>query len=119
MISTPSGPVPIKDLKPGDLVLSDGGRPAAILRTARVRAENHRVCRLVLGNGTVLEISPGHPLADGRPLRDLAAGDLIDGIRILSVELVPYGSGYTYDILPDSPTGCYFAGGIKMASTLR
>jgi hypothetical protein len=67
----------------------------------------------------VLEISPGHPMADGRPLSALLTGGNLDEQHaVLSVELVPYRYARTYDILPSSSTGTYFAAGALLGSTL-
>jgi hypothetical protein len=35
------------------------------------------------------------------------------------VEIVPYGHPYTYDILPASKSGTYFAAGVLIGSTLK
>jgi len=79
---------------------------------------DHRVVRVELESGRILEISPGHPTADGRTFGDLRAGDRLDGARVVSAELVPYMHGFTYDILPASDTGTYVAGGALIGSTL-
>ena len=62
--------------------------------------------------------SPGHPLADGRTLGSLGAGDSVDGVHVVSADLVPYSEGYTYDVLPSGATGQYWANGILLGSTL-
>ncbi len=85
----------------------------------RTAVEQHRVVRVKFSNGTKLEISAGHPTADGRTFGDLRAGGMLDQKRIQSAELVPYGHEYTYDILPDSDSGTYFAGGELIGSTLQ
>lgn len=120
-IATPSGDVPIAKLKKGDLVYSvDHGRVrlAPIVETIRTPVSHHRVVRLTLEDGSTLEISPLHPTADGRLFEDLRAGDFLDGVRIRASRLVPYSHAATYDILPDSDTGAYFAGGVLIGSTL-
>jgi hypothetical protein len=40
------------------------------------------------------------------------------GREVASIRVVPYGHDATYDILPDSDTGTYFAGGALIGSTL-
>jgi hypothetical protein len=90
-----------------------------IARVNRVPVQNHHVMHVVLNSGVVLEISPGHPLTDGRRLGDLRAGDVIDHATVISAELVAYVHEFTYDILPASDTGFYVAGGVLLASTLR
>jgi hypothetical protein len=80
----------------------------------------HRVVRVELETGRVLEISPGHPTADGRTFGDLVAGSLLDEQHeVVSARLVPYTYDATYDILPGSSTGSYFAAGVLAGSTLR
>jgi len=80
---------------------------------------SHHVQRVVLATGTVLEISALHPTADGRTFADLHADSVLEGIGIVSVETIPYQHPFTYDILPDSDTGTYFAGGVLIGSTLE
>lgn len=75
--------------------------------------------RIMLANGAVLEVSPGHPTADGRIFGDLKAGSHLDSQHeIVSAELVPYQHDATYDVLPSSSTGTYFAAGALIGSTL-
>lgn len=78
----------------------------------------HHVLRIVLASGAVLEISAMHPTADGRTLAVLGPGAELDGVKVLSVEQIPYAHAHTYDILPDSDTGTYYAGGVLIGSTL-
>ena len=122
MIATPNGERPIADLAAGDLVYSaERGALVAVPLAAVHRTwvgGDHRMVRVALETGRVLEISPGHPTADGRFFSDLRAGELLDGARVVSVELVPYGHDYTYDVLPASETATYVAGGVLIGSTL-
>ena len=74
--------------------------------------------RVALATGSVIELSPAHPTADGRPFAALPAGGRLDGIGIVSAALVPYRHAATHDILPASDTGTYFAGGVLVGSTL-
>ena len=121
-IATPDGERPIADLRAGDRVYSVEGEAIVavpILRSASTQVTRHHVMRVVLDSGAVLEISPGHPTADGRTFADLRAGGTIDGRqRIVAVDEVPYAHDRTYDILPDSNTGYYFAAGAEIGSTL-
>ncbi len=90
-----------------------------VLRTRRVAVTDHHVMvRATLANGSVLEISAPHPTADGRRFGDLLVGDELGGIPIVAAEIVPYGHDATYDILPASDSGTYFAGGALVGSTL-
>lgn len=122
LIATPGGVRPIVSLREGDLVFSvDHGQVVAVpvLKTKQIAVSNrHVVVRVALENGTVLEISAPHPTADGRQFGDLRAGSQLGGIRIAKVEVIPYGYDFTYDILPASDSGTYFAGGALVGSTL-
>jgi len=121
-IATPFGERPISSLRVGDLVYSvDAGAIVAvpIARVASTRVGTHRVMRVVLSTGAVLEISPGHPTADGRTFGDLSAGCALDEQhQVLSSEFVLYRYDATYDVLPTSSTGTYFAAGALIGSTL-
>lgn len=120
-IATPAGNEPIASLKVGDLVYSiDHGEMTIvpIVRTNRTPVSGHSVVRVVLESGSALEISALHPTADGRNFGILGSGDQLDGVRILSATTIPYSHDATYDILPDSDTGAYFAGGVLIGSTL-
>ncbi len=120
-IATPSGNRDISDLRQGDWVYSvHQGKvtPVRISRTHSVPSPNHFVMRVRLATGQVLRISPRHPTTDGRTFGDLRAGQRLDGVAIESVELIAYEESHTYDILPESDTGAYFAGGVLIASTL-
>jgi Stigma-specific protein, Stig1 len=121
-IATPTGDRAIASLRVGDLVYSvNHGRIAVvpIREVNRVPVSHHFVMRVELGSGSVLEISPRHPTTDGRTFGELRAGEKLDGIRIVSAQLEPYKHSATYDILPDSDTGAYFAGGVLIGSTLK
>ena len=120
-IATPAGERPIASLEVGDLVLSvDHGVVEAVpvARTRRTPVAVHHVVLVTLGDGSVLRISPGHPTADGRLFGELRAGDTLGGEGVVSACLVPYDSDATYDILPASDTGTYFAAHVLVGSTL-
>jgi hypothetical protein len=122
-IGTPDGSVAVEAVRVGMVVWSlgaDGRRvPATVTRIGSTPVPaSHRVVRLVLDDGRVLLASPGHPLVDGRPLGTLRAGDRVDGATIVSATLEPYAGGLTFDLLTDSPTGGYFAGGVPLGSTI-
>jgi len=121
LIATPSGERRIDALLPGDLVYSEHHgmlRPVPLRSVSRTPVFDHRVARVTLATGRILEISPGHPTADGRFFSDLRAGDVLDGVTITDVSLVPFVHAFTHDILPDSDTGTYVAGGALIGSTL-
>jgi hypothetical protein len=121
-IATPDGDRPIASLAVGDLVYSvDRGAIVAVplISVGRTPVASHHVVRVVLTDGAVLQMSPGHPTADGRRFGDLAAGATIDPQHtVVSAELVPYTYDATYDVLPASSSSAYFAAGALVASTL-
>jgi hypothetical protein len=106
----------------GDLVYSIDHGSLAVVPIRLVHRQpvigGHRVVELTLAHGATLWISPRHPTADGRRFSDLAAGDAVDGVRVIGARLVDYDQPFTYDILPDSDTGAYFAAGVLIGSTL-
>ena len=122
-IGTPDGPVAVDRLRIGDpvwtfdaagqrlagTVIAIGSTPAPV---------GHHVIRLRLADGRTVTASPGHPLADGRPLGDVRAGDVVDGSRVVSVDVLAYAADSTFDLVASGPTGGYVAGGIPMLSTL-
>jgi hypothetical protein len=121
-VATPDGERPISELEPGDRVYSVDERGVVvvpILRVGSAPVSSHSMIRLVLGSGRALEMSPRHPTAGGVPFSRLAAGEQLDELNtIVSVETRPYLGGRTYDILPASSTGAYFAAGALVGSTL-
>jgi hypothetical protein len=71
-----------------------------------------------LANGRVVEMSARHPTITGQPFGALSTGDLLGGVRIVSVAQVPYEGAFTYDILTDGDRGAYVADGVLVGSTL-
>ncbi len=123
-IDSPDGPAPVETLRIGDPVwtLDEQGTrvPATVIALGSTAAPvGHRVVRLVLADGRTVTASPGHPLADGRRLAGLRAGDSVDGSTAISVDLVVYHGAQTYDIVVSGPTGTYLADSIPLGSTLR
>ena len=123
-IATPSGDIAVEDLKVGDVVWTldaDNARvarPLIEIGSTPVPA-THRVVQLRLSDGRAVDVSPGHPTADGRKVGDLAAGDAYDGAIVVSAELIPYAGGATFDVLPAGATGMYWANGVLLGSTIR
>lgn len=122
-IETPRGAVVVEDLRIGDPVwtLDAYGRRiegvvTAFGSTPAPRA--HVVVRLVLADGRTVTASPGHPMADGRRIGSVRAGDIIGGSPVISVERVAYRGGSTFDIAVSGPTGLYLVNGIALRSTL-
>lgn len=122
-IATPTGPVAVEDIREGLIVWTmdeRGGRVAAAVERAgnMTAPADHVVVHLVLADGREFYASPGHPLADGRLLGSLVAGDRVDGSIAVFAGRVPYGLGTTFDLLPAGPTGSYWAGGVPLQSTI-
>jgi hypothetical protein len=123
LIDTPSGPVPVADVKAGDIVWTQdvsGKRvAAAVIQVASVQVPpTHEMVHVILGDGRQLWASPGHPTADGRRLGELRIGDTLDGGHIVRLERTIFGGAATYDLLPAGGTGHYWADGILLGSTL-
>jgi len=121
-IATPSGARPIAELRIGDLVYSVHRGALAVVPIKLVHrtpvAPTHQVVELRLAHGVVLHVTPNHPTADGRTFGDLVAGDRLDGVSVTAAHTVAYGQSFTYDILPDSDSGTYVAGGVLIGSAL-
>jgi Hint domain-containing protein len=122
-IATPDGEIAIEDIRVGMRVWSvdeTGGRIVAnVVRIGQTRVPaSHKVVRLVLDDGRIVRASPGHPLADGRLLATVQAGDHVGGATVVSATLEPYRGGSTFDLLTDSPSHVYVADGIPLGSTL-
>ena len=49
---------------------------------------------------------------------DVAVGDTLDDSRVVGRRVLPYDHDHTWDVLPDGPTGLYWADGVLMGSTL-
>lgn len=123
-IATPDGEVKIEDIRVGTQVWSidEAGRRfvARVVLVGRTPVPaTHQVVRLVLDDGRVVRASPGHPLADGRPLGTIRAGDRVDDATVVSAILEAYDGGFTFDLLPDGTTRIYIADRVPLESTLR
>jgi len=120
-IATATGDRPIRDLRVGDLVYSvdhDATVLVPIRRANRTTVIRHRVLRLEFADGSHFEMSGGHPTAEGRPLAEVRVGQQLGGHRVARISEIAYQHPFTYDILPDSDTGSYFADGVLVGSTL-
>ncbi len=123
LIATPAGSLAIESLREGMAVWTtdpQGVRAAAVILAvgSMTAPADHRVVHLVLSDGRELRASPGHPLADGRPLGAVVPGETVDGATVVIAELVPYGLGKTFDLLPSGPTATYWADGVPLGSTI-
>jgi hypothetical protein len=123
MIETPTGPVAVDRLRPGQAVwtLDAAGRRTAgfVIRLGSVPVPaDHEMVNLVLADGRSVTASPGHPLADGRLLGSVRPGDVVDRSVVRSTARAPYDGGRTFDLLVSGVTGSYDIGGIWLGSTL-
>jgi hypothetical protein len=122
-IAAPQGDVAVEDVQVGMRVWSidEAGRRvvATVVQVGQTPVPaSHEVVRLALSDGRVLRASPGHPLADGRLLATIRAGDKVDGATVLGADLEVYSGGSTFDLRTDSSSGGYIADGIPLGSTL-
>jgi hypothetical protein len=123
-ISTPDGYVNVKNIKVGMHVWSLDKKGGKVVSTViKVSSTNvpktHKVVHLVLSDGREVWASINHPTINGLSIGKLNVGDLYDGSRVKSVSIIPYWDNKTYDILPDSETGYYWANNILLGSTLN
>jgi hypothetical protein len=123
MIDTPSGPVPVEQLRRGTIVWTidaTGSRVAmpVILTAATPVPPSFMVVQITLEDGRTVSASPGHPSAAKKAIGDYRVGDILDGSPVVAAGLVMYSEGSTYDILPGGGTGLYWANGILLLSTL-
>jgi len=124
LIDTPTGPLPVQNLRPGMLVwtIDAAGRriaqPLVQIRKTLVPAD-HQIVHLVLDDGRELWVSPGHPTAEGLTVGQMQVGEAFAGGIILSADRIKYRGLATYDLLPGGETGFYWANGILLASTLN
>jgi hypothetical protein len=123
-IDTPDGPIAVEALRLGDPIWTFDARGRRVAGTVVALGSTpaptgHHVIQLTLADGRTVTASPGHPLADGRPLGDIRVGDLVDGSTVVGVATHAYDSDATFDLVASGPTGGYFAGGIPMLSTIK
>jgi hypothetical protein len=122
-IDTPTGQLPIEELKPGMMVWTLDGLnekvSVPIIAVTRVAVPaGHTMIRLRLNDGRDLQVSPGHPTASGGKVADLKTGAEYDHGVVAVARLEVYEGAETFDLLPAGVTGFYWANGILLASTL-
>jgi hypothetical protein len=116
--------VPVELLHEGMMVWtmdeSEKRVAVAVVETSETPVpSNHQVVRVELSDGRKVTASPAHPTAEGKALGDYRLGDNLDGATVIDMECLTYKSKKTYDILPDGPTGDYWANRILLKSTIK
>lgn len=122
-IATPAGDIVVTRLRVGDIVWSTdvhGARIAVpLLAVSSVAgAAEHSIVELALRDGRTVRASAAHPLADGTLAGSIGVGTIVDGAAVVTVRRTRY-VGATWDVLPASATGTYWADGVRLGSTLR
>lgn len=123
MIDTPTGNRLVTTLIKGDMVYSqDCSGKRVVVSLGKVSATKvpaaHQVVHLVMNGGKTVDVSANHPLAGGQSVASLKPGDQYQGQTIQTATVIPYAYDATYDILPQSPTGYYWANGVLLDSTI-
>lgn len=123
-IATPTGQQLVTRLKVGDKVwtIDKAGKKNSlpIKKTSKTRvSKTHMIIYLMFADGRKLFVSPDHPIASTRKVRQLFIGEYYDKTYVSSLKLISYKNTYTYDILPEGATGYYWANDILMGSTLK
>jgi len=124
LIDTPDGQIPVEQVVKGMSVwsLDDSGKriAAVIVKTAATPVPlSFRAVRIELSDGRSVTASPGHPTAEGRAIVDYQAGDMLDGTQVMKIDFINYESAMTFDFLPDSTSGLYWANKVILKSTLK
>lgn len=122
LIDAPNGSVPVERLHAGMVVWTIDGAGnrvrGVLLKTVTTPvSSSFQVVKVTLSDGRTVAASPSHSTAEERALGNYRVGDTLDGATVIAVRRVPYG-GVTYDVLPSSGTGLYWANGIRLKSTL-
>ena len=124
LIVTSKGLVPVTNLVPGDMVWSmNKGQQRILVPIKRVghmkSPQGFMIKSITLADGRTLKASASHPTTGGRQIGELRVGDRLNGAKIISIKSIDYSNQYTYDLLPDSDTGYYWADGVLLGSTLK
>ncbi|MCP4440242.1 MAG: hypothetical protein GY810_14960 [Aureispira sp.] len=124
LISTPFGRLPVEQLQPNTLVYTlneQKEKVAAPLQKVESLpvGKKHRLIRVTLEDSTVLVVSEGHPLDDYWGVEYLANRIVYNGKKIEKVERLLMQIEQTWDLLPSSTTGVYWANGVCLGSTMK
>lgn len=124
VIDTGKGQKQVTTLKVGDKVwsVSSNGKKVLvpIIKTIRRPVPIGIILlHVLLADNRQLTVSPNHPTASGLLFKDLKVGGTLDNSKIVKITDVSYDEGFTYDILPQSSTGTYWADDVLVGSTLK
>jgi len=99
LIDTPSGPIPIEDLKTGDLVIGYQGSPVTVQQIHQYQEDPTRARHLTItfSNGAELQLSPRHRIL-GIPAGQLEQGDQVHGHQVTGTRPLR-GVSRTFDLL--------------------
>ena len=124
LIATPSGEIAINLLKESDIIFSVNAKgdkievPVKLTNKVLINTE-HEMIMIELMDGRKLQVTPEHPSAIvSKSIDQFEVGDEFDGSTIAVKTSITYLEEYTYDILPASVTGYYWANGFLIGSTL-
>ena len=123
-IATNNGQKVVTELKTGDLVWSQDKSGNRVLVPIQATSNRQvplgtKLLAFTLADGRHILISPSHPTSSGELFSDIRVGQLLDGVKVDKITNVDYNDGYTYDILPRSDAGTYWANDILVGSTLK
>jgi hypothetical protein len=124
LIDCLQGQIPVSELQVGDSAYSldlNGQKAAFVIpEVNKVKVEpTHCIVELKLADGCQLRVLPGHPTADSYTLIEhYSIGDTLDGSAVILKDYTMLGNICTYDILPKSWLGDYWANGNLIGSTM-
>lgn len=123
LIATPSGEIPIRDVRVGMSIWTrnrDGARVVGIVELVSNPSvqKGHHLSRVVLDDGRVIVASPEHPLLGQKRMQDLQIGNDYDGAKVNDVQFLEYSGSSTYNVLPSGETGVYWVNGVPVTSTI-
>jgi len=102
-IDTPSGPVPVEELRTGDPVIGYHGAVTTVRQIHQYQEDPSRTRHLSLtfGNGARVQLSPRHRIG-GTPAGQLKAGDRVGNHIVVRVHPLANVSR-SFDLLTDDP----------------
>ncbi len=116
-IDTPRGPVPVEDVRAGDLVIGYRGVPVTVRQVHQYDEDPARTAHLTVSfsNGAKVSLSPRHRIG-GTPAGRLQPGDRVGGHSVSDVRSLGEVDR-SFDLLTDDPG--YRIGGIPVNSMIE